>query len=177
MPPLAEARGHPARHGGDEAGPLFANAGCLEELPVPAPAHQLHPGLLVPLHARIKQGARLAFAGGGTAVLYDDVERVVRAQAAHVDLLAQRLEIGLDGAGRGPRRTGGAVKAGSDHAADTQWRFIDADRCSRQRQRTTVAVSAHLQREIEACPKGERLQRAGSFFRRASTQSDVDLCS
>ena len=151
-----------ARHRPLQHAALAADAGRLEPFGAAAllPLHQLQVLARAAVEAGVEEPAGLGLAGGGAAMLEDDVEAVVGGEAADVGLAGERADIGLDRARRnagGPRR---AVEAGADEALDPQRRLVDRDR-DRGSAPACRPTRLTLEPEVEAGAKRERCRAAG----------------
>ena len=123
----AEARTHTTRHRRHQAAALLPDARCLVKLAILAPAHQLDGRFFTPVQTRIKQLARLPFTRGGTAMRDDEIEYISGPYfPVEIHVLAQRLEIGLNGARRCSRRSRRAVETVAHHTAYPQRRIVNA---------------------------------------------------
>jgi hypothetical protein len=121
--------------------------------------------------AREQQVADLDLAGLGAGMLDDRVEARVGADAAHRQLLRNRLDEGLDrigGNAGGARRT---VEAGADPALDAQRRMVDRDRDALEAERAVDPLDREL--EVEAGAEVERLERAWVALHLAAAEHQV----
>jgi hypothetical protein len=115
----------------------------------------------------------LDLAGGGAAMLDDDVEAVFGADpGGHLNLGVEGADIGLDrarGHAGGARR---AVEAGADPALDAQGRLVDMDRDLGEGERAVDA--GNLDAQVEAGAEAQPVERAGDASVRPAAQSEVD---
>src|SRR3546814_11143988 len=104
MAALAEGRSHTAWNRTLEHAARLADPGRLEPLRSPAifPLHQLDVVAARSIEAGIEQLAGFRLAGRGSAMLDDDVELVVRADAADADQGGDGPSPGLDPLSRPP---------------------------------------------------------------------------
>ena len=180
---IAEYRVHPeAVIGGDRArhrhlqaaaAGLPADARGLEPLGLAGerPLHQLQAAAARADQAGIEQLPGLDLAGGGAAMLDDDVEAVVGADPGrHLHLGVQGPDIGFDrarGHAGGARR---AVEAGADPALDPQGGLVDMDRDLRERER---AVDAGRSRREGRSGRGRLSRSSGRATLRSGRRPKV----
>ena len=128
------------------------------------------------VEAGIEQLAGLGLAGGGAAMLDDDVEPVVGVEAAEMLIwLATRADIGFDRLGRSAGGAGRAVEAGADQALDAQRRVVDRDRDAgrgRACRPTRVDLESEVEAGAEATARRAAARPSGSG-RRPSVRSIV----
>ena len=134
--------------------------------PPARPLHQLQGAAVGALQAGIEQLPGLDLAGGGAAMLDDDVEAVLRADpGGHAELGVERADIGLDRARRHAGGAGRAIEAGADPALDAQGRLVDRDRDRVEGER--AADAGDLDAQVEAGAEAQPLERAGDAAVRA----------